>query len=781
MESDDRQNTAGTIGQQTVRFQVGSRVGQFIVLRLISIEGLCQNYLVKHSVTDKEAVLKLLPKELNQDSDFLKRFDSVAEKIQHLIHPGILIERRLEARGEDHYVVEDFIHNKTGEPDTLEDQLSSGRSFTENEVKSFSIQVCNALESAYKYKDLNYVHKDFKPAHILTDPDGQFRIAHFSLVPLVGEQNFLKYLESSISQITKDDLNAIHDDLDKDLKDDLVSMSGVTNLDNTSSMLLLSEDDNEIIDVGNAKLVGSEYLKKIVAAKPEDNSEIMLKVKNTISAFDSIEHMSPEQKSTGKVTTQSNIYSLGFILYRMLTGKKMSGSWGLPSSFGCHKDWDPIILKCLKRDVNYRYQSVHDVLNDIEQIGERKHYFKIASYTIGILAIPIIAISTYNCVSDPVKFNFKKFEKTARIERIQEDIALRHKTSSTEIPHHIDDDALISSYIKISPAGGYFIIRKGKELIREIGTFPETGIKYTLRKGSYTIYAGLNGYLDLSKTYNLTKINNDITIKLQPDLAVAKHTEEQFVTATPEFGKNWLIENPQIEFIPIKPGQFTMGSPMIGLLDAPNESPVHRVKLTQQFWMSKLEIKQKVYKQITNSTPSFHNQVGNDAPVENVTWSDAVKFCIRLTKHQSDRNTLPDGYEYRLPTEAEWEYCCRAGTKSEFSFKNPLEVYKNVWFEVNSNNKVHIAGTKEPNSWGLHDMHGNVWEWCLDAGYDYTSQSEVNPITKNGTKRLVRGGSFNAPRSLIRSTSRNAIVESYKSSSLGFRVVLAPIIDLNQE
>lgn len=761
-----------------VRFQVGSKVGQFIILRLISIDGLCQTYLVRHTVTNKKEVIKLLPKELNDDPKFIERFNSVSEKIQKLIHPNILNERRLEVRGEDHFIIEDYISNKTGNTTTLEDELSSGRKYTDNEAKDLALQICKALESAYKYKNLKCVHKDFKPSHILIDSKNKIHIAHFCLVPLVGEQNFLRYLREAISQITKDDLLAINEDLDSDLHDDLVSMSGVTNLDNTSSMLLLSEDSNEILDIGKAKLVGSEYLKKIVVAKPEDNSDVMLKVKNAIAAFDSIEHMSPEQKSSGKVTAQSNIYSLGFILYRMLTGKKMAGSWGLPSSFGCHKDWDDIILKCLKRDVMYRYQSINELISDIESVGERKHHAKIISTILGIIAIPLIIITFYNCTRDSNPFDFNSVAQEARIERIKED-----RTASTNTPKQKvttkPKAELITLDVSVQPPGGYLAIYKGETIVREIGVIPDKGTSFHILSGEYTFYAGGTGFKSIRKNFNITRGNSTVKIDLVPDDDASKR---KFVKAEsldfPIFGKVWKTTLPNIEFVPIEPGKFNMGVAMVDLTQSSNESPVHRVKLTHKFWISTVEITQQVYKQVLNMSPSFHYIVGQDAPVESVTWNDAVLFCKRLTKHQRAKGKVPDGYEYRLPTEAEWEYCCRAGTETKYSFSNPVDIYKYAWFDINSDDKVHCVGLKEPNAWGIYDMHGNVWEWCLDASYDYTSNSQIDPVVIKGSKRIIRGGAFNTSRILVTSTSRNAVIEDFKNSSLGFRIVLAPIIKL---
>lgn len=155
----------------------------------------------------------------------------------------------------------------------------------------------------------------------------------------------------------------------------------------------------------------------------------------------------------------------------------------------------------------------------------------------------------------------------------------------------------------------------------------------------------------------------------------------------------------------IPAGTFTMGDNSGGI-------PVqaHQVTLTKDFYIGVYEVTQDQYEQVVGSNPS--KLKGANHPVENVSWKDAVTFCEKLSSLPAERAA---GRVYRLPTEAEWEYACRAGTTTAYSFgDDEQDLGKYVWSIENSGNTAHAVGEKLPNGWGLYDMHGNVWEWCLD-------------------------------------------------------------------
>jgi formylglycine-generating enzyme required for sulfatase activity len=249
----------------------------------------------------------------------------------------------------------------------------------------------------------------------------------------------------------------------------------------------------------------------------------------------------------------------------------------------------------------------------------------------------------------------------------------------------------------------------------------------------------------------------------------------------------------------IPPGTFTMGSPE----DEPEREPLlplfglgdeteHVVTISRGFWMAKFELTQRQYQDLVGSNPSFFS--GETFPVENVTWFEALDFCVQLTEHERSAGRLPEGYVYRLPTEAEWEYACRAGTTSAFhygpelrsvmeNFRGTVE-YSALIGRIDNPNGIFLGqttpvGDYESNAWGLHDMHGNVWEWCHDWTGPYPSGSVVDPSgPASGQVRSSRGGSWEGQRGAVgcRSAMRNYYTPDDRLSSQGFRVVLAPPI-----
>ncbi len=210
------------------------------------------------------------------------------------------------------------------------------------------------------------------------------------------------------------------------------------------------------------------------------------------------------------------------------------------------------------------------------------------------------------------------------------------------------------------------------------------------------------------------------------------------------------------------------------------EQPVHQVTLTYCFWMGAREVTQAEYAALMGVNPSWFP--GPNQPVETVSWFDARAYCTALTAQQAALGAVPPGYEYRLPTEAEWEYACRAGTTTEFSVGaallcNQAEFFysHHAGFGCNSNGPVAV-GSYAPNAWGLYDMHGNVREWCLDSYWFYQADPLVDPFATGGANRVLRGGAWTATSSGCRSAFRLGKSPGEAFNDRGFRVVLAPIL-----
>lgn len=227
----------------------------------------------------------------------------------------------------------------------------------------------------------------------------------------------------------------------------------------------------------------------------------------------------------------------------------------------------------------------------------------------------------------------------------------------------------------------------------------------------------------------------------------------------------------------IPAGSFLLGSPDAEQDRQSREGPQTQVTITHGFWMSRYETTQSQYQAVMGSNPSGFTGLGT-LPVENVSWFDATNYCYRLTAQERTAGRLPSGYVYRLPTEAEWEYACRAGTTTRFYYGDDpsySRLTNYAWYAANSGNKTHPVGLLQPNAWGLYDMPGNVGEWCLDwFGWNYPGGSQTDPAGPSGTAtRVIRGVGFGNPASQCRSAERDTYPPGQPESTVGFRPVLA--------
>jgi len=242
-----------------------------------------------------------------------------------------------------------------------------------------------------------------------------------------------------------------------------------------------------------------------------------------------------------------------------------------------------------------------------------------------------------------------------------------------------------------------------------------------------------------------------------------------------------LVPNPLLNMVPVAAGTFQMGS----VAGFSIEQPVHAVTITRPFWVGKYEVTQAEYQSVRGTNPSqFQGASYPNAPqrpVELVTWIDAMAYCSSLTATEAAAGRIPAGYQYRLPTEAEWEYVCRAGTTTEWNTGQSLVCGQaNIFlFLCSFGGPTHVVGSYPANPWGLFDTHGNVWEWCLDwwdGSANYPSSAVSDPYVSSGPVRVIRGGSWGSFADSCRSADRLNSIPGLTSAGIGFRVVLAPVL-----
>ncbi|MFH1052064.1 MAG: SUMF1/EgtB/PvdO family nonheme iron enzyme [bacterium] len=228
---------------------------------------------------------------------------------------------------------------------------------------------------------------------------------------------------------------------------------------------------------------------------------------------------------------------------------------------------------------------------------------------------------------------------------------------------------------------------------------------------------------------------------------------------------------PVFEMIEIQPGTFSMGSDW----GFANERPVHQVIITKNYYIAKFEISQLIWENVMGYNNSYIND--KNLPVHNIDWLEAIRFCNAISnrmKYDScyifvidstvQYDTTANGY--RLPTEAEWEFACKAGNNLVFEGMNPEDI---AWFNINSGYSPHPSGTLLSNDFGLFDMHGNIWEWCWDwySGDYYHDSLMINPKgPQNGSRRVLRGGSCASGTAYIRAANRAYPESDYKYCGL---------------
>ena len=225
----------------------------------------------------------------------------------------------------------------------------------------------------------------------------------------------------------------------------------------------------------------------------------------------------------------------------------------------------------------------------------------------------------------------------------------------------------------------------------------------------------------------------------------------------------------KLEMVLICAGEFLMGSPESDTDAGDSEKPQHVVRIRKPFYLGKYLVTQEQWEAVTGSNPS--DLKGPKNPVENVSWDDCQGFCAKLGA--SFRGT------FRLPSEAQWEYACRAGSAGKYCFgANKTQLAEYAWYTGNAESKTHPVGEKKPNAWGLYDMHGNVWEWCADwydSGYYAGSLADDPTGPTTGPGRVLRGGGwFNGVRH-CRSANRRSDAPGYRSNGLGLRVSRVPL------
>ena len=273
-------------------------------------------------------------------------------------------------------------------------------------------------------------------------------------------------------------------------------------------------------------------------------------------------------------------------------------------------------------------------------------------------------------------------------------------------------------------------------------TFNVPNLRYGFCVGHYGLCVGLVGLLSV------------LSVGQVPAEADRKAGERMTVS----------IKDVEYAFRWCPPGKFMMGSPLDESARDGDERP-HEVTLSRGFWIMEMEVTQGMWESVMGYNPGYPR--GGKLPVETVSWNNCQEFIKKLNELKS----APAGYRFLLPTEAQWEYACRAGTTTAYHFGNSLSA-EQANFSSNVGQTKDV-GSYPSNAWGLKDMHGNVWEWCLDWHGAYPSGAVTDPMGPDmGSLRVIRGGGWNYDARHCRSAYRNSSDPASGYGNLGLRLSL---------
>ena len=252
--------------------------------------------------------------------------------------------------------------------------------------------------------------------------------------------------------------------------------------------------------------------------------------------------------------------------------------------------------------------------------------------------------------------------------------------------------------------------------------------------------------------------NKTIANNLSTPSAILKTFREEFVAITPGKGPF--------------PQSFEMGS----TVGDSSEQPRHRVRFDSEFQIAKYEVPQNLYEAVMGKNPSVWGGPRNS--VEMVSFRDAQAFCTQATKLLHEAKLIAEEEEIRLPSEAEWEYCCRAGTTTAYSFgETAAELDKFAWHTGNAAGNDPPVGALKPNAWGLYDMHGYLWEYVGDSWHPNYEKAPADggswQANQRELPRVIRGGSWRDPSGLLKSATRWSVPDHVRSDAIGFRCVLS--------
>ena len=739
----------------------GSIVSTYTLTRFLGRGAMGEVWEALHRDTGESYALKFLLEEAMTGENAVKRFQREAEIMAALDHPHIAkVFEWGETDGRHWLCIEllgDLIMEEGEAPvTTLEDYISSkGGKLPQEEVQICMGQFLDALAYAH---GKGLVHRDLKPANILLCEEGM-KIADFGLVDAERSEWMGTKAQATVAAT--------------------VAQGGEAHLKRT-----IRENASSSEQTHNQALLGT------------------------------FAYMSPEQKKGWPATELSDLYAAGLVCFHMLTGEIALGL-EMPSEMDGNlwKGWDAFIRKSLRTKPEERYSDATAMSANLENVEhapsldyetqtsqehdtsgfgpedetesweipsaseDRERRFTMPRFNlIWLLSFVLVVGLVYGVSQWWGVYKEKLDDDRELVEQLQDtNLSAGQQLAASqagfqEKAAELEARKREAERVLREADEAAALMEEQRLVVEEAARRAKEAEEKLAAQEIAAQRAQIDAMEEAEKNRRLADLaaHNIAIAEAKQQAAEMEMAALRKAANTPP--DSFTIEGLGIRMIRVKPGTFKMGSPSSELPRNKSESQ-RSVTLTKAFWLGKYEVTQKQWKALMGTNPSQFS--GDDLPVEQVSWKQSMDFCIKLNGQQGDK--LPEGYRYNLPTEAQWEYACRAGSRGAYFFGASLSrLNANVGNYVM---QTKVVGSYPNNSWGFHDMHGNVGEWCRDYYGFFHGASATDPTgPAAGSTRVRRGGSWRNLSGDCRSASRHWAWPDDRKISLGFRLALSPEI-----
>jgi len=750
----------------------GKQLGPYQIVDRLGVGGMATVFKAYQPKMDRYVALKVMDRHFSDNPEFVSRFSQEARLIAKLEHPHILpVYDFGEADG---YT---YLAMRIVEGGSLSDLLKRHRKLELTRTSHIISQVGQGLDYAHKK---GVIHRDFKPGNVLIDEFENCLLTDFGIAKLVEATSHLTHTGGILGTPTYiSPEQGSGEPIDS--RSDIYSLGvvlyqmvvGVVPYKADTPMAVIFKHIHDPLPLPGQQVPGlpepvERVILKALAKNPDDRYATAIELVDSLQS--AVESFSGSPLQVGA----QPVADLGPTLVDGETGAEetelLTETSAAPS------------LDAGKPARKTKWPWILSGIGLLLLLG---------------LVVWALVFPRQRTVSVTAPLYVETEPSHARVRFLESDLAFYQGIKLESGRYHVevsadgyqtrevwvDVDAPNDTHLNIplTPVASVLFVNTqptdAKVRILNIGPAFYQGM--ALDAGRYHVEVTADGYEKQMIWVSLAEgENKTLDIRLKP-MTASRQTQK-------------ITNSLGMEFVYLPPGTFIMGSP-------PNESErdadenQHRVILTKGFYMQTTEVTQGQWKAVMRSNPSYFKNCENDCPVEKVSWNYAIEFIRRLNQREG-KNT------YRLPTEAEWEYACRAGSSAAFSngdiserkcgydpnldavgwYCGNSDVTYRGCYDARKDGGAGCAGThpvarKQPNAWGLYDMHGSVWEWCQDWKGDYPSGSTTDPIgPSSGSYRVVRGGSWGNEAVYCRSANRFGNSPEKGGNDLGFRLVRNP-------